>query len=246
MARLSQTLACPFCGETMKVSKAKVTQKVCCPHCRQNVELHPGTDPIPESAWNVPDAAGELEKLLLLCKEKRAQIESVQAETSALEARAEALGEWLLTQKTALDQTPSDRAQTGQLTRLFTFLRPLRQGAISILDCDSGNEKSLAHHIRLAFEAFGWTVNFNAGSEPTHCGEEITFIVAPGPVDYPVAAVHIALQSAGFRLHSRMGVDQKEDSVLLCIHQISPIPRLLPAPRINPGQNPAADFRKSA
>ncbi|HEX8373427.1 MAG TPA: hypothetical protein VF585_11640 [Chthoniobacterales bacterium] len=259
MARLSQSLPCPACGESMKVSRATAAQKVCCPHCRQNVVLPASAarpdhgsakcesqpDPVPGS----PDAARQLEDALTICKEKRQLLARTQQEIDEIEMQARSLGQWLQSQ----EATPEDRGCMRPLfdlhARLFEQVRPLKRGHISIVDCDAGNEKTLAHFVRLTFEAFGWSVDFERGTRTSHCGEEVTFTVAPGPVSYPSAAIYMALQSSGIRLHSRIDLAQPPEHVLLCVHQVSKIPKVLPASKIAGLVNSAEsseELRKSA
>lgn len=183
-----------------------------------------------EPVWTRPAAALQLEKILQSCKEKRLLINSAQQEIEDLEAQARSLGNWLQTQESSLGDLRPTRSLVDLQARLFDQLRTLKKSHIAILDCDGNGDKTLAHCIGLTFEAFGWTVDYLTGTRSPYCGEEITFIVAPGLVQYPVATVYMALQSSGFRLHSRIDIEQKEEHALLCVHRVSNLPRLLPSP----------------
>ncbi len=238
----------------MKVSAAKIAQKVCCPHCRRNVVLEPPAaaedSPISPIESDPPvtfsSAALQLQKLLARCKEKRKLLEGTYREISELEAQGQSLTNWIQTQEPLPEGTHASRALFNLQSRLYEQLLSVKKGDVAILDCSASDEKSLAHHIRLTFEAFGWSVEFSRSSRSSHCGEEVTFIVAPGPVSYSVAAIYMALQSSGIRLHSQIDLDQAEERALLCVHQISHMPKLLPSPKIPTTEKPVENFKKSA
>ena len=230
----------------MKMTRAKTPQKVCCPHCRQNVVLEPLSIPIPEPVWTLPSAALQLEEILRSYKAKRLLLDGAQREIEDLEAQARSLGQWLQTQESSPEDVCSSRVLIDLQARLFDQVSTLKKGYIAILDCNESQGKTLAHSIGLTFEAFGWTVDYLAGPRAPHCGEEITFIVAPGLVQYSVAAVYMALQSSGFRLHSRIDLEQKEEHALLCVHRVSNLPRLLLSPPILEEPKPLPEYRKTA
>ncbi len=246
MARLSQSLPCPACGEPMKVSKGKLAQKVCCPHCRQNVVPEPAPQIALQPEWNIPGAAAQLEDLLTRCREKRRLLETTNEEIASLESQTRALGNWLQMQAPTPEDSPATRMKIDLQLRLFEQLQTLPRGRIALVDCDPQNEKSLANFIRLTFEAFGWSVELHPILRATHCGEEITFVVAPGAVNYSVAAIYMALQSAGIRLHSQIDLDQPEDCALLCVHRISSLPKLLPPPKNATSESAVTPMKKSA
>ena len=247
MARLSQLLPCPACGEPMKVSKGKLAQRVCCPHCRQNVVLEPEVAAIAmQPEWEISGAAAQLEDLLIRCRDKRQLIDVTNDEISVLETQTRALGSWLQMQAPTPEDSPATRMKIDLQLRLFEQLQTLPKGRIALVNCDRENEKSLASFIQLTFEAFGWSVELHPILRPTHCGEEITFVVAPGAVNYSVAAIYMALQSAGIRLHSQIDFEQAEDCALLCVHRISSIPKLLPTPKNSASESTATPLKKSA
>ncbi|MEO7933569.1 MAG: hypothetical protein ABIT76_10465 [Chthoniobacterales bacterium] len=194
----------------------------------------------------VPGAALQLQDVLARCKEKRQLLEGIHREISELEAQAQSLSYWIQTQDPLPEGAHASRALADLQSRLYDQLLPLIKGDVSILDCSASDEKSLAHHVRLTFEAFGWSVEFSRGSRGSHCGEEITFIVAPGPVSYSVAAIYMALQSSGIRLHSQIDLEQAEERALLCVHQISHVPKLLPPPKTPAAEKAVEDLKKSA
>ena len=231
----------------MKVSKGKLAHKVCCPHCRQNVVLEPDAAAISmQPEWEISGAAAQLEDLLVRCREKRRLLETTNAEIASLESQTSALGKWLHSQSPTPGDSPATRMKIDLQLRLFEQLRTLPKGKVALADCSPENEKSLASFIQLTFEAFGWSVELHPTLRPTHCGEEITFVVAPGAVNYSVAAIYLALQSAGIRLHCQIDLEQPEDCALLCVHRISSLPKLLPPPKSSASELTATPLKKSA
>ena len=176
-----------------------------------------------------PEAAAQMQELLERCKEKRDAVETSTREMRALEAQTESLARWVEAQSDPTDTSATRMTFQFQL-RLFEQLKSLPKGRISIQDCDAENEKSLARCIQLTFEAYGWDVENSSGLPTKNRGEEITFVVAPGPVDFSTAGVYMALQSAGARLNCQVDLEQPENEALLCVHRISCMPKLLPAP----------------
>jgi hypothetical protein len=236
----------------MKVSQAMAIQKVCCPHCRQNVVLEPEaqtakTFPVVlENDLTVQTAATHLEDILTRCKEKRRALVEMQEEIVELEARARSLGHWLQTQQMSPEDLRSTRVLIDLQSRLFEQVQGLQKGYVVIVDCAPPQEKSLAQSIRLTFEAFGWSVRFERGERAAHCGEEVTFVVAPGPVSYAASTIYMALQSAGIRLHSQIDLEQPEEIAVLCVHCVSHIPKLLPAPKHAVAQKSPEPLRQIA
>jgi len=234
----------------MKLPGGELPHKVCCPHCRHNIVPGP-VEPGSESLPSQPDGdlisssvSGKLQEILSCCREKRSLLSKTTAEISALEKQMNALS--ILLREQDLSLKPPEKAAVELQTRLFDQLLTLEKGCIDILDCDSPQEASLAAALRLTFEASGWAVRFSQAELNSHCGEEITFVVAPGQVNYQTAAVYMALQIAGARLHSQIDLSQPENHPLLCVHRISQIPKLLPTP-VEQQPGPAAQpFRKTA
>jgi len=254
MARPTKKTPCPACGETMKVAPANHAQKVCCPHCRQNVEIAafpvemtaaPTVFPALES-FTLPSAAAHLADILRQCEVKRSLIESSRADLLALEEQAQSIGQWLRAIENPPDDLRSTHAAIALQMRLFEQLRRIGAGRVALLDMDEANAQSLARFVVRTFAAFGWQMELGHVPCPPHVGEEITLVVAPGPVTRPVADLHLALIRSGVRLHSRIALEQPADHALLCIHRVSSVPRLLPHPGISQGEKSTEPLQKSA
>lgn len=254
MARPTKKTPCPACGDPMKVAPLPIAQKVCCPHCRQNVEIGAFPVELPAAttifptleSLTLPAAAEHLADILRQCEVKRHVIETSRADLAALEAQAQSIGNWLRTVENPPDDLRVTHAAVGLQVRLFEQLRRIPPGRVALVDTDEGNAQSLARFVVQTFMAFGWQIEPGDAPIPPQSGEEITLIVAPGPVTRPVADLHLALIRSGVRLQSRIALEQPADHALLCVHRVSSVPRLLPHPGAAEVETRAASIKKSA